>query len=130
MTKATENTDDEVFHRAERLTLEATAEPKLLPQYQDAMKQARALEGAPGWKGKTRMTQVEKILNHIQKNGSITQREAYLDYSIQSFHRRLSDIREMGIKLLPVTKVHPTTGQEYTRYYLAGSKANQKPIAA
>ena len=117
---------DAVFHRAERLTLEATAEPRLIPQYTEAMKQARALEGAPGWKGRTKMTQVEKILNHIKKNGSITQREAYLDYAIQSFHRRLSDIREMGIRLLPVTKVHPTTGQEYTRYYIAGDKANGK----
>ncbi|WP_349434227.1 helix-turn-helix domain-containing protein [Pararhizobium sp. A13] len=76
------------------------------------------------------MTQVEKILNHIQKNGSITQREAYLDYGIQSFHRRLSDIREMGVRLLPVQKVHPTTGQEYTRYFIAGSKANGKPVKA
>ncbi len=76
------------------------------------------------------MTQVEMILNHIEKNGSITQREAYLDYGIQSFHRRLSDIREMGIKLLAVQKTHPTTGQEYTRYYIHGSKANSKKAAA
>jgi hypothetical protein len=126
MTTQSTGTGDAIFHRAEQLTLDATEEPFLIPEYKTAMTKAKALEGAPGWKGKTKMTQVEKILNHIRKNGSITQREAYLDYGIQSFHRRLSDIREMGITLLPVQKTHPTTGQGYTRYYIAGDKKNQK----
>lgn len=62
------------------------------------------------------MTQVEKLLNHMRKIGPISQRDAYLEYDIQSFHRRLSDIREMGIKLKATPKVNPVTGQEYTRY--------------
>ena len=86
-------------------------------EYHKATKYAQSLEGAPGWKGNgKKMTQVEKILHHIKKTGSITQREAYLDYGIQSFHRRLSDIREMGILIVGENKKHPTTGQEYTRY--------------
>lgn len=65
------------------------------------------------------MTQVEKILKHIRKNGHITQRDAYIDYGIQSFHRRLTDIKEMGIQLIGIPRKHPTTGQEYTRYQFA-----------
>ncbi|MCF4099803.1 helix-turn-helix domain-containing protein [Maritalea mediterranea] len=97
----------------------AVKDPSQIPQYKLLTQQAEALEGARGWKGKSgKMTQVEKILNHIKTAGSISQREAMLDYGVQSFHRRLSDIRERGIKLYPQSKKHPTTGQEYTRYYL------------
>ncbi|TWH35573.1 MULTISPECIES: helix-turn-helix domain-containing protein [unclassified Aminobacter] len=64
------------------------------------------------------MTQCDKILDHIRKNGSITQREAFIDYGIQSFHRRLSDLRQAGYRLIGRRRKHPTTGQEYTRYYL------------
>lgn len=63
-------------------------------------------------------TQVEQILAHIKQAGSISQREAMLEYSIQSFTRRIADIREMGINLVGETKRHPVTGQEYTRYSL------------
>ena len=62
------------------------------------------------------MTQVEKLLDHMQKIGPISQREAYLEYDIQSFHRRLSDIRQMGIELEAYPKTNPVTGQSYTRY--------------
>ncbi|MBT1154437.1 hypothetical protein J1C56_02410 [Aminobacter anthyllidis] len=64
------------------------------------------------------MTQVEKILKHLKANGSITQREAYLDYGIQSFHRRLTDLRDLGYRLRGEMRKHKTTGQEYTRYFL------------
>lgn len=107
---------EDPFEVAENLAILATNDPELIPQYLKATKAAMALEGSPGWKGKTKMTQVEKILHHIKKAGSITQREAYLDYSIQSFHRRIADIRELGIELVTETKTHPTTGQEYSRY--------------
>lgn len=64
------------------------------------------------------MTQCEKILDHMKKNGSITQREGYLDYAIQSFTRRIADLREMGYVIRSEARRHPTTGQEYTRYFL------------
>lgn len=111
-------TTDEVFERAEQLALLAVNDDTLVPQYIQFLKHAQDLEGGPGWKGKRTMTQAEKILNHIHKNGSITQREAYLDYGVQSFHRRLSDLREAGFELVGERRVHPTTGQEYTRYFL------------
>ena len=68
------------------------------------------------------MTQCEKILDHMRKNGSISLREAYIDYSIQSFTRRVKDLRDAGYNIVSVPKTHPTTGQEYTRYYLVEQK--------
>lgn len=66
------------------------------------------------------MTQVEKLLHHMKTIGPISQREAYLEYDIQSFHRRLSDIRQMGYTLRPIHKTNPVTGQDYTKYELIG----------
>jgi hypothetical protein len=68
------------------------------------------------------MTQAEQILQHIQRTGSITQREAYIDYGVQSFHRRLTDIKDAGHDLVAIKKYHPTTGQVYSRYYLRGTE--------
>lgn len=110
---------DDPFETAERLALEATQDPSLIPEYEQATAKARALEGAPGWKGKRgKLTQVERILDHLKKNGSITQREAYIDYGIQSFHRRLTDLKDAGYSIHGQPKKHPVTGQEYTRYFL------------
>lgn len=108
------------FDEAERLALAATDDPTLIPRYIAATKKAQALEGAPGWKGNFKMTQVEVMLRHLQKNGSITQREAFLDYSVQSFHRRLTDLREIGVILRAEPRTHKVTGQEYTRYFYVG----------
>ena len=68
------------------------------------------------------MTQNEKILNHIQSQGSISQREAFLDYGVQSFTRRIADLRDSGYDLVSVRKHHPTTGQVYSRYYIRGTE--------
>ena len=108
---------EDPFEKAERLALAAVENEALTYEYHKATKHAQSLEGAPGWKGNgKKMTQVEKILNHIVTTGYITQREAYLDYNIQSFHRRIADIRELGIELHTENRRHPTTGQEYSRY--------------
>lgn len=116
---------ESVFERAERLALQATRDPSLIPEYESATREARKLDGSRShWKGKrNKMTQCEKIVEHIQRNGSITQREAYIDYGIQSFHRRLSDLKEAGYELYGVSKQHPVTGQEYTRYFMDANKA-------
>lgn len=109
---------DEIFETAERLTLEATVEPDLVPAYTTAMKTARRLEGFRQFTGKKKMTQLDKILDHMRKNGSITQREAMLDHHIQSFTRRIADLRALGYDIISENRKHPVTGQEYTRYYL------------
>lgn len=113
--------DDELFATAEYLALAAVDYPELVPLYQLFLKRARRREGAPGMKGRTTMTQVEKILRHLRENGSITQREAYIDYGIQSFHRRLTDLKDMGYELEGEGKTHPVTKQEYTRYRMVSS---------
>lgn len=65
------------------------------------------------------MTQIDIILRHLKKAKSITQREALIDYSIQSLTKRISELRQMGYNIVSTFKKHPTTGQRYARYTLA-----------
>lgn len=69
------------------------------------------------------MTQNSIILSHLSRTGSITQREALLDYSVQSLTKRISELRSMGYKIKSEKKNHPTTGQRYVRYVLTSKKA-------
>lgn len=64
------------------------------------------------------MTQTQQLLKHLRKAGSISQREAILDHSIQSLTRRVTDLREKGFNVISEWKQHPVTGQYYTRYTL------------
>jgi len=72
-----------------------------------------------GWKMHTGTNQLSLIMNHIKQNGSITQREAYIDYGIQSFSKRISELRSMGYPIMGVRRKHPVTKQDYTRYSIA-----------
>lgn len=72
-----------------------------------------------GWKKRTGMTQNDKIVKHMQTQGSISQREALLDYSVQSLTKRISELREAGHNIHRELHKHPITGQRYARYYLA-----------
>lgn len=63
-------------------------------------------------------SQLAKILAHLRRAKSITQREALLDYSIQSLTKRISELRARGYNIKTVKKHHPTTGQQYARYVL------------
>jgi len=111
--------EDLIFKTAEELAVQAVDDPGLVDEYQQATREAQECEGSRGWKYRTsNMRQVDKIINHIKKQGSITQREAFIDYGVQSFHRRLSDIKEMGYKITGKQRFHPVTNQPYTRYYL------------
>lgn len=69
------------------------------------------------------MTQNTLILNHLLRTGSITQREAMIDYSIQSLTKRISELRSRGYKIKSEKRQHPTTGQRYVRYVLTAKKA-------
>lgn len=64
------------------------------------------------------MTQNQQILEHMKRTGSITMREALIDYSVQSLTKRIQELRALGYKIDSVKKLHPTTGQRYTRYTL------------
>ena len=75
--------------------------------------------------GKT-MTQVYKIIKHILITGSITQREAIIEYGTQSFHRRIADVREAGFPLINKQKINPVTQAPYTRYEFANKATYTK----
>lgn len=69
------------------------------------------------------ITQNSLILDHMRRTGSITQREALLDYSVQSLTKRISELRQRGYKIKSEKRQHPTTGQRYVRYVLATKKS-------
>ncbi len=63
-----------------------------------------------------KISQQNKILNHLRATKGMTLREALLDYSIQSFTARISELRKLGYRIDGVKSLHPVTGQRYTRY--------------
>jgi hypothetical protein len=64
------------------------------------------------------MTQLQVLEKHLMKTKSITQREAMVDYSIQSLTRCITSLRRQGMAIHTVWKKHPITGQRYCRYTL------------
>jgi ribosomal protein L17 len=64
------------------------------------------------------MSQNETIIRHLKKAKSISQREAIVDYSIQSLSKRISELRSLGHKIVTKHKHHPVTNQRYARYVL------------
>ena len=68
-------------------------------------------------------TQHTKILAHLRAAKGLTQREAMLDYSIQSFTKRISELRKLGYNIMGHKGNHPITGQQYTRYILVEEAA-------
>lgn len=109
--------EDLLFNMADHAVLRAVAETKVVPYWKRLMTIISQYEHQ-GWKKRNGMTQNQKIINHMLKNGSITQREAILDYSIQSLTKRISELREMGFDIRKEVRQHPVTGQSYARYFL------------
>jgi len=64
------------------------------------------------------MTQNQIILKHLNKAGSITVREAIVEYYIQSLTKRVQELRESGYHIKSNVKYDPVTGQKYVRYTL------------
>lgn len=69
------------------------------------------------------MTQNQIILKHLRKAGSITVREAIVEYSIQSLTKRIQELREAGNNIISDVRYHPVTGQKYVRYSLEKTMA-------
>ena len=63
------------------------------------------------------------VLRHQKRTGSITQREALMDHSVQSLTKRISELRQAGYKIIKEQKRHPITGQRYARYEFAQQAA-------
>lgn len=68
---------------------------------------------------KTLTPQAQLVFNHMCTAGSITQREAILDHSVQSLTRRITEIQDAGHDVIREDKRHPMTNQRYARYTLA-----------
>ena len=62
--------------------------------------------------------QHQTIIKHLRATKGLTVREAMIDYSIQAFTKRISELRKMGYNIQGVKSKHPITGQRYTRYVL------------
>jgi predicted DNA-binding transcriptional regulator YafY len=58
------------------------------------------------------------ILKHLRATKGLTVREALIEYSIQSFTKRISELRKLGYNIEGEKGKHPVTGQRYTRYVL------------
>lgn len=117
------NDEDIIFECADKYCVEALKEnPEVIKAYSYFDALTYSLERGNTYMSRKRVkankTQVEQILEHLRKAGSITMQEAYLQYGVTSFFRRLTDIEEMGHRLIRIRKVHPVTGQEYTKVKL------------
>ena len=64
------------------------------------------------------MTQNQLLIKHFNRTGKITQREAIMDYSIQSLTRRIRDLRDIGFPIVSKHKKHPVSGQRYVEYQM------------
>jgi hypothetical protein len=64
--------------------------------------------------------QATTVIRHLADTGTITQREALLDHSVQSLTRRITELRDHGWNIDGQWKRHPVTGQRYKRYSFAG----------
>jgi hypothetical protein len=58
------------------------------------------------------------VFNHLVRAGSISQREAVIEYSVGSLTKEISRLRERGVQIRTVLKTHPITGKSYARYML------------
>lgn len=75
------------------------------------------------------MTQVERILRHMQDYGGITSAEAMTEYGVYRLAARISDIRKAGFTIKTETvKSKNRYGEEtrFTRYSLEEQWSEQK----
>jgi len=70
-----------------------------------------------------KMSQHSMILNHLRVSKGITLREAFIDYGIPSFTKRISELRKLGFPIDGIKCRHPVTNQRYTRYTLVEENA-------
>lgn len=66
--------------------------------------------------------QVALLYDHLVTEKSITPEEARMLYGVRSFHRRMADLRKIGVKLRKERKIDHT-GHQYVTYHFAGMTA-------
>lgn len=72
--------------------------------------------------------QAQQLLAYLMLHGSVTQRDALLDMSIQSLTKRISELRKKFV-IVSDKRTHKTTKQRYVRYFYKGLKP-AKQVAA
>ena len=68
------------------------------------------------------MTQCERVLRHLNDNGSITALEAMQEYGIMRLASRISDLKNMGYEIISITETSKNRYGEavhYSKYMLA-----------
>ena len=111
-------TTDEIFEKAEALVVLAAQDPEAYSDEYTYWNTEAQKHEHQGWKTMTGQTQHAKIMKHLKKAGSITVREAMVEYSVACLPKRISELRELGHEIVSHVKFHPITGQKYTRYTL------------
>lgn len=109
------HSDDLLFHMADVACVRAWEDEGWGPYHKRLLTMCLKREHN-GWKQRNGMTQNQKIISHLKRTGSITQREAIMDYSIQSLTKRISELRDAGYNIISKVKHHPVTKQKYVRY--------------
>lgn len=61
--------------------------------------------------------QIDVLADHFMKKGDISPHEARDIYRIDSFHRRLSDLKDRGFKFRSESRTD-LTGKRYRRYFV------------
>ena len=59
-----------------------------------------------------------RVYQHLVTTGSISQREAMVEYSTGSLTKEINRLRNAGVEIKTVRKTHPITGKSYARYVL------------
>lgn len=63
-----------------------------------------------------RKTQNQMILEHLNRFGSITPREAMEDYQIVRLASRIDELKKLGFNIEAEIKKHKLTGKRYAKY--------------
>lgn len=64
--------------------------------------------------------QVDTVVNHIRKAGSITRREAWVDHGIANLTAVMSEVRKK-YNVVMTSKLHPVTLSKYAEYTIRAS---------
>ncbi len=62
-----------------------------------------------------------RVYQHLVTTGSISQREAMVEYATGSLTKEITRLRSAGVEIETVRKTHPITGKRYARYFLVNN---------
>ena len=110
--------DDTIHEMDEFFTIVASRNSDCMALHKYFSKLTANLESSGRTPLMNDMTQNSKIIAHLKKAGSITVREALIEYSVQSLTKRINELRNMGHNIQSIQRRHPITKQRYVRYHL------------